>query len=250
MNQRGYAVVTGASSGIGAATARALAKEGYQVIAAARRTDMLADLAKSHDRIHAWELDVTNQKSVDALAGHLADKQVNVLVANAGGAFDGTSVADADVESWIKAYDVNVIGALRTIKAIIPALIKSGEATIVLMGSTAGRIVYENGGSYTAAKHAVAALAETLRLELAGEPVRVVELAPGMVKTDEFAVKRFGGDKDRAAKIYEGVAEPLTAEDVAEAVRWSVMLPHHFNIDLMVIRPLAQAAQHKVIRKI
>jgi NADP-dependent 3-hydroxy acid dehydrogenase YdfG len=233
MSDSKYAVVTGASSGIGAATARALAKEGYQVIAAARRTDMLADLAKSDARIHAWELDVTDQTSVDALAAHVADK-----------------TADADVESWIKAYDVNVIGALRSIKALIPALIKSGEGTIVLMGSTAGRIVYENGGSYTAAKHAVAALAETLRLELAGEPVRVVELAPGMVKTDEFAVKRFGGDKDRAAKIYEGVAEPLTADDVAEAVRWSVMLPHHFNIDLMVIRPLAQAAQHKVVRRV
>jgi NADP-dependent 3-hydroxy acid dehydrogenase YdfG len=250
MSDRGYAVVTGASSGIGAASARALAKEGFQVIAAARRTDMLADLAKENPLITAWELDVTDQASVDALAAHLADKTVNVLVANAGGAFDGTTVADADVESWIKAYDVNVIGALRSIKAIIPALIKSGEGTIVLMGSTAGRIVYENGGSYTAAKHAVAALAETLRLELAGEPVRVVELAPGMVKTDEFAVKRFGGDKERAAKIYEGVAEPLTADDVAEAVRWSVMLPHHFNIDLMVIRPLAQAAQHKVVRRV
>ena len=218
MSNREYAVITGASSGIGAATARALAKEGYQVIAAARRTDMLVDLAKSDARIHAWELDVTDQTSVDALAAYLADKSVNVLVANAGGAFDGTTVADADVESWIKAYDVNVIGALRSIKAIIPALIKSGEGTIVLMGSTAGRIVYENGGSYTAAKHAVAALAETLRLELAGEPVRVVELAPGMVKTDEFAVKRFGGDKERAAKIYEGVAEPLTANDAVVCV--------------------------------
>ena len=250
MTDRGYAVVTGASSGIGAATARALANEGFKVIAAARRGDMLADLASESSLISAWELDVTDQASVDALVAHLADKKVTVLVANAGGAFDGTSVADADVESWIKAYDVNVIGALRSIKAVIPALIKSGEGTIVLMGSTAGRIVYENGGSYTAAKHAVAALAETLRLELAGEPVRVVELAPGMVKTDEFAVKRFGGDKERAAKIYEGVAEPLTADDVAEAVRWSVTLPHHFNIDLMVIRPLAQAAQHKVVRKL
>ena len=248
MSDLKYAVVTGASSGIGAATAKALAGEGYQVIAAARRTDMLADLAKSNDRIHAWELDVTDQSSVDALAEHLADKSVNVLVANAGGAFDGTTVADADVESWIKAYDVNVIGALRSIKAIIPALIKSGEGTIVLMGSTAGRIVYENGGSYTAAKHAVAALAETLRLELAGEPVRVVELAPGMVKTDEFAVNRFAGDATKAAKVYEGVDAPLTAEDVAESIRWSVTLPDHFNVDSMVIRPVAQAANHKVHR--
>lgn len=250
MSNLGYAIVTGASSGIGAATAKALARQGYQVIAAARRTDMLAQLAKTDDRIHPWELDVTDQTSVDALAAFVSEKQVNVLVANAGGAFDGTAIVDADVESWIKAYDVNVIGALRSVKSLIPSLIKSGEGTIVLMSSTAGRVVYENGGSYTAAKHAVTALAETLRLELAGEPVRVIELAPGMVKTDEFAVKRFGGDKDRAAKIYEGVAQPLTADDVAEAVRWSVSLPHHFNIDLMVIRPLAQAAQHKVIRKL
>ena len=250
MSERGYAVVTGASSGIGAASAKALANEGFQVIAAARRIDKLSDLAKDNSQITAWELDVTDQSSVDKLADFLSDKKVTVLVANAGGAFDGASVAEADVESWVKAYDVNVIGALRSIKSLIPALIKSGEGTIVLMGSTAGRIVYENGGSYTAAKHAVAALAETLRLELASEPVRVVELAPGMVKTDEFAVKRFAGDKERAAKIYEGVAEPLTADDVAEAVRWSVTLPHHFNVDLMVIRPLAQAAQHKVVRKV
>jgi NADP-dependent 3-hydroxy acid dehydrogenase YdfG len=164
MTQRGYAVVTGASSGIGAATARALANEGFQVIAAARRVDMLVELANENPLISAWALDVTNQASVDALAAHLADKTVNVLVANAGGAFDGTTVADADVESWIKAYDVNVIGALRSIKAVIPALIKSGEGTIVLMGSTAGRVVYENGGSYTEAKHAFAELALSLRL--------------------------------------------------------------------------------------
>lgn len=250
MSDRGYAVITGASSGIGAASARALASEGFHVVAAARRTEMLAELAKENPLIEPWELDVTDQSSVDSLVGHLAGKKVTVLVANAGGAFDGTTVADADVESWIKAYDVNVIGAVRSIKALIPALSASGAGTIVITGSTAGRIVYETGGSYTAAKHGVAALAETLRLELAGEPIRVIELAPGMVKTDEFAVKRFGGDKERAAKIYEGVAEPLTAEDVAEAVRWTVMLPHHYNVDLMVIRPLAQAAQHKVVRKL
>ena len=248
MKNPGYAIITGASSGIGAATAKALAAEGFNVIAAARRLDMLKELAKHDDRIEPFELDVTDQKSVDRLVKHLEGKDVTVLFINAGGAFDGTPVENADVESWIKTYDVNVIGAVRVVKGAIPSLKTSGRGTIVITGSTAGRIVYENGGSYTAAKHGVAALAETLRLELAGEPVRVVELAPGMVKTDEFAVKRFGGDTAKAAKVYEGVAEPLTAEDVAEAVRWSVMLPHHFNIDLMVIRPLAQAAQHKVVR--
>lgn len=242
------AVVTGASSGIGAATAVALAGEGFRVIAAARRTANLAELAASHPGIEAVELDVTDQGSVDRLAAHLAGQPIEVLVANAGGAFDAAPIEDADVESWLRAYDVNVVGVVRSVKALLPNLIASGRGTIVAMGSTAGRIVYENGGSYTAAKHGTAAVAETLRLELSGQPVRVVEIAPGMVKTDEFAVKRFGGDTERAAKIYEGVAEPLTATDVAEAVRWSVMLPHHFNVDLMVIRPLAQAAQHKVHR--
>ena len=244
----GWAVVTGASSGIGAATARALANEGYRVIAAARRTERLEDLAAQDERILPWELDVTNQDSVDCLAAKLAELDLTVFVANAGGAFDGEPVISADVDSWIKTFDVNVVGAVRTIKAALPHLIKSGRGTIVITSSTAGRIVYENGGSYTAAKHGTTALAETLRLELAGEPVRVIELAPGMVKTEEFAVKRFGGDEEKAAKIYAGVAEPLTSDDVAEAVRWSVSLPHYFNVDLMVIRPLAQAAQHKVHR--
>ena len=248
MSERGIAVVTGASSGIGAATAVALAAEGFHVIAAARRTENLQELAAKHDGIEPFELDVTDQASVDALAAHLAGKDVTVVVANAGGAFDATSVLDADIESWSKTFEVNVVGAVRTAKALVPALIESGRGTIVVMSSTAGRIVYENGGSYTAAKHGTTALAETLRLELSGQPVRVVEIAPGMVRTDEFAVKRFAGDTERAAKIYEGVAEPLTADDVAESVRWSVMLPHHFNIDLMVIRPLAQSAQHKVHR--
>lgn len=248
MGNRGYAVVTGASSGIGAATAVALAGEGFHVIAAARRVDNLKALAAEHAGIEPFELDVTDQASVDALAQYLNDKNLTVVVANAGGAFDGTTIMDADLESWSKSYEVNVVGAVRTAKALLPALIKSGAGTIVVMSSTAGRIVYENGGSYAAAKHGTTAFAETLRLELSGQPVRVIELAPGMVRTDEFAVKRFGGDTERAAKIYEGVAEPLTAQDVAESVRWSVMLPQHFNVDLMVIRPLAQAAQHKVHR--
>lgn len=248
MSQEKVAVVTGASSGIGAATALALANEGFQVIAAARRVEQLAKLASDHANIEPYELDVTEQTSVDRLAADLKGRPVTVVVSNAGGAFDAAMVSDADLDSWTKAYDVNVLGSVRVIKALLPALIESNAGTIVLMGSTAGRVVYETGGSYTAAKHAVAALAETLRLELSGQPVRVIELAPGMVKTDEFAVKRFAGDKAKAAKVYEGVARPLTATDVAEAVRWTVMLPQHFNVDLLVIRPLAQAAQHKVHR--
>jgi len=245
---RGTAVVAGASGGIGAATARALADQGFRVIAAARRADRLADLAASDPRIEARVLDVTDQASVDALAESLAGEDVTVLVANAGGAFDADAVADADLETWQRTHDVNVLGTVRMIKALLPRLTASGRGLIVLMGSTAGRGVYEGGGSYAAAKHAVAAIAGTLRLELCGLPVRVTEIAPGMVRTEEFAVNRFHGDADRAAAVYAGVAEPLVAEDVAESVAWVATLPSHVNIDLMVMRPVAQAAQYKVHR--
>jgi NADP-dependent 3-hydroxy acid dehydrogenase YdfG len=243
-----YAVVTGASSGIGAATARALAKNGYHVIAAARRMDRLNELAASHSNIEAMELDVTSQSSVDALAAKLVGKNVTVVVSNAGGSFDGALLLDSDVESWLKTFDVNVLGSVRVIKALVPHLCASGRGIIVVVTSTAGHITYETGGSYTAAKHAEKAMVQTLRLELNGEPIRVSEIAPGMVKTEEFAVNRFAGDKDKAAKVYEGVEAPLTADDVAEAIRWSIMLPDHFNVDSMTIRPVAQAAQHKVYR--
>ncbi len=245
-----YAIVTGASSGIGAATAKLLAANGFHVIAAARRMDRLADLAKSDSNIEIVELDVTNQKSVDALAAKLVGKPVSVLVNNAGGAFDASPIADSDPEIWAKTFDVNVTGAVRMTKAMIPLMKNHGAGHIVLMSSTAGRIAYENGGTYIAAKHGVAAVAGTLRLELSGQPIRVTEIAPGMVKTDEFAVTRFAGDKTKAAKVYEGVAKPLTDADVAETIRWAVMLPEHINIDLLVVRPLAQAAQHKVHRVI
>lgn len=243
-----YAVVTGASSGIGAATAKLLAANGYHVIAAARRMDRLEALAASNPNIEARQLDVTDQESVDALAKYLTGKPLTVVVSNAGGSFDGASIMDSDIDSWSKTFDVNVLGSVRVIKALTPHLRASGRGIIVILTSTAGHITYETGGSYTAAKHAEKALVQTLRLELNGEPIRVTEIAPGMVKTDEFALNRFAGDTDKAAKIYEGVSEPLTAEDVAEAIRWSIMLPDHFNVDSMTIRPLAQAAQHKVHR--
>jgi NADP-dependent 3-hydroxy acid dehydrogenase YdfG len=245
---RGTAVVTGASSGIGAATALALAREGYRVIAAARRVDLLADLAAEHPLIEARECDVTDDDSVNALAASLSDEDVTLVVANAGGAFDAASIADADLAAWTRGYEVNVLGTVRTVRALLPRLIASGRGLVVLMGSTAGRVAYENGGSYVAAKHAVAAIAGTLRLELCGEPVRVTEIAPGMVRTDEFAMNRFGGDAERAGAVYAGVAEPLTADDVAGTVAWVATLPAHVNIDLLVVRPVAQAAQHKVHR--
>ena len=242
------AIVTGASSGIGAATAVDLARRGFDVIAAARRVDRLDELAAAHPAITPWELDVTDQASVDALLGYVADKPVRVLVANAGGAFDASVISDADLDGWATSYELNVVGLVRTIKAFMPQLIASGDGILVIMGSTAGRVVYETGGSYTASKHAVTAIAETLRLELCGEPVRVTEIAPGMVKTEEFSLNRFGGDQAKADAIYAGVAEPLSAEDVAEAVGWVTTLPSHVNIDVLVMRPRAQAAQYKVHR--
>ena len=247
MTNRECAIVTGASSGIGAATARVLADSGYNVIACARRIDRLEALASENSAITAHHLDITDQKSVDQLVSDLADRKVSVLVNCAGGAFDASSVLDSDPAVWSKTYDLNVVGTVRMVKAFTPAMQKHGHGHIVIISSTAGHTAYENGGSYVAAKHAETSLARTLRLELNGLPIRVTEIAPGMVMTEEFSTIRFG-DADRAAKVYEGVDAPLMAEDVAEAIRWSVTLPEHFNVDSLVIRPVAQAANHKVHR--
>jgi NADP-dependent 3-hydroxy acid dehydrogenase YdfG len=249
MSTREYAVITGASSGIGAATARLLASNGYHVIAAARRTDRLNALAAEDENIEPFTLDVTVQSDIDALAKQLEGKPVSILINCAGGAFDAELVNDSDPEVWKKTYDINVVGSVRMVKAMTPLMQKFGRGHIVVISSTAGHRVYENGGSYVAAKYAETSLVETLRLELNGQPIRVTEIAPGMVKTDEFALQRFNGDAQKAAKVYEGVSRPLVAEDVAEAIRWSVMLPSHFNIDSLIIRPLAQAQAHKVYRK-
>jgi NADP-dependent 3-hydroxy acid dehydrogenase YdfG len=249
MTTQKVAVVTGASSGIGAATARLLAENGYRVIATARRADRLAELAKSSSNIETFVADLTVQADVDALAAFCAGKQVEVLINAAGGAFDAATILEGDPEVWKKTYDLNVIATLRVTQAITPLMQSNGRGHIVIISSTAGHRAYENGGSYVAAKFAETSVAHTLRLELNGQPIRITEIAPGMVKTDEFAVNRFAGDATKAAKVYEGVDAPLTADDVAESIRWSVMLPDHFNVDSMVIRPLAQAANHKVHRK-
>lgn len=248
MSSKKIAVVTGASSGIGAATVRALAADGYTVIATARRKDRLDALASSMSGVEVFPADLTVQVDVDALAAFVAARGVHILVNCAGGAFDAASVLDGDPDIWKKTYEVNVIATLRVTKALAPLMIESGLGHIVIISSTAGHRAYENGGSYVAAKFAETSMAHTLRLELNGQPIRITEIAPGMVKTDEFAVNRFAGDAPKAAKVYEGVAEPLTADDVAESIRWSVSLPEHFNVDSMVIRPLAQAANHKVHR--
>jgi len=242
------AVVTGASSGIGAATAKLLAQNGYVVIAGARRLDRLEALTKANSNIEVHQLDVTDQTSVDKFIEAIAGREVDLLVNNAGGAFDSSSVLDSDPEVWAKSYDVNVIGSVRMTKALAPSMIAAGKGHIVIISSTAGHVAYENGGSYVAAKFAERSLANTLRLELNGTPIRVTEIAPGMVKTDEFALVRNSGDSAKAAKVYEGVESPLTAEDIAESIYWSTSVPAHVNIDSMVIRPVAQAANHKVFR--
>ncbi|MFC6067504.1 SDR family NAD(P)-dependent oxidoreductase [Streptomyces ochraceiscleroticus] len=241
------AVVTGASSGIGAATARQLAEAGYRVILAARRKDRIEALAAELPHAEAYALDVTDRAAVDAFAASL--DRCDVLVANAGGALGTDPVATADPADWRAMYEVNVLGVLNVVQALLPALTATGDGTVVVLSSTAGHGTYEGGGGYVAAKHGAHVLTETLRLELCGQPVRVIEIAPGMVKTDEFALTRFRGDESRAAKVYEGVAEPLTAEDVAETISWAVTRPAHVNIDLLVVRPRAQASNTKVHRE-
>jgi NADP-dependent 3-hydroxy acid dehydrogenase YdfG len=240
------AVVTGASSGIGAATARQLAGSGFHVFLAARRTDRIEALAAELGGT-AVATDVTSEESVAELASAVGAR-LDVLVNNAGGAFGSTPVAEAVSDDWRRMYDVNVIGLMQVTRALLPALVASGAGAIVNVGSTAGRIAYEGGAGYTAAKHGTQVVTETLRLELWDQPVRVMEIAPGMVRTDEFALVRFDGDAQKAAAVYEGVEEPLVADDIADAITWMVTRPAHVNIDSLVIKPRAQAAQHKVHR--
>lgn len=242
------AVVTGASSGIGAATVRQLREQGWDVVAVARREEKLRALSEETGASYVVA-DLTDDAAVASLAAEvLAGGPVHSLVANAGAAYGTDTVAESSVDGWRDMFDVNVLGVLRVVKAFLPALIESGRGDIVVMSSTAGHQAYEGGGGYVAAKHGTHSIAATLRLELAGEPVRVIEIAPGMVATEEFSLKRVGGNQDKADKVYEGVENPLTAVDVADAVVYSLTRPHHFNVDLMVIRPIAQAAQHKVAR--
>ena len=245
------AVVTGASSGIGAASARRLVAEGFHVVAAARRADRLEALVKEVGDATAVECDVTDDASVAGLAETVAGLggPLTLLVNNAGGARGIDPVESGSADDWQWMYDVNVLGTLRVTQALLPALVASGNGTIVTIGSTAAFTPYEGGGGYTAAKHAQTALVGTLRLELSGKPVRVMEIDPGMVRTDEFSVKRLGS-KEKADAVYAGVKYPLTAEDIADCVAWVATRPHHVNIDRLVVRPLAQAAQHKVHREL
>ncbi len=238
------AVVTGASSGIGAATARALASEGYRVILGARRLERLQALAEEIGG-EAVELDVADPESVAGFAAALPS--CDVLVNNAGGALGLEPLHEADEEKWLQMYEANVMGTMRMTRALLPKLVESGDGHLVAVTSIAAFEAYRGGAGYNAAKHAQRALLRALRLELLGQPVRVTEVAPGMVET-EFSLVRFGGDEDAAARVYEGMT-PLSAEDVAECIRWAVAQPSHVNIDEIVVRPRDQAAATEVHRR-
>ncbi|WP_201464592.1 SDR family NAD(P)-dependent oxidoreductase [Janibacter melonis] len=245
MTSRGVAVVTGASSGIGKACAQRLAADGYDVVLAARRTERVEALAAEIGG-RAVTCDVTKPDDVAALA-EAAGPQVALLVNNAGGALGLEPVAEADLDAWRAMYETNVIGTVAVTKALLPAL-RAGRGTVVMITSVAALVAYEGGAGYCGAKAAEAFVADTLRLELNGEPVRVCDIAPGMVRSDEFSLVRFDGDQAKADAVYAGVEEPLTQEDIAECVSWVAGLPHHVNIDKLTVRPLAQAAAHKVHR--
>ena len=245
MEPRPLAIVTGASSGIGAATARRLAAEGFEVICAARRVDRIEALA-SEIGGRALACDVTSAGDVARLAEEAGDR-LAVLVNNAGGALRLEPVAVADLDAWQAMYQVNVLGTARVTQALLPALI-AAHGIIVFVTSTAADAGYEGGAGYNAAKSGERAVVEALRLELFDQPVRITEIAPGMVRTDEFSLVRFGGDQAKAAAVYAGVPEPLVADDIADAITWMATRPSHVNIDRLTIRPRAQAAQHKVYR--
>jgi len=238
------AVITGASSGIGAATARALAGAGYRVVLGARRLQRLEELAGEVGG-EAIALDVTDPGSVEAFASRVP--ACDVLVNNAGGALGLEPLGEADEELWQRMYESNVLGTMRMTRALLPRLIESGDGHVVAVTSIAAFETYRGGAGYSAAKHAQRAALRTLRLELLGEPVSVTDIAPGMVET-EFSLVRFDGDEEAAAKVYAGM-EPLRAEDVAECIRWAVTQPSHVNIDEILVRPRDQARATEVHRR-
>ncbi len=253
-------VVTGASSGIGAATVRLFREHGWEVLGVARRSDRLAALA-AETGADVFTADLTVQAEVDTLRDAAASLgPIHALVNNAGGAIGLASVEDSDPDDWQRMFDINVMATKRVTSALLPLLrdgardgagdgsADGGYADIMTVTSIAGHTPYEGGGGYNAAKFAEHALVAVLRLELAGEPIRVLEIAPGMVKTDEFSLTRFGGDQARADAVYDNVPEPLTAEDIARSIVQTIELPRHVNLDLITIKPVAQAAPHKLVR--
>jgi NADP-dependent 3-hydroxy acid dehydrogenase YdfG len=241
------ALVTGASSGIGAATVRRLRAEGWDVVATARRADRLAALAEETgaDTIVA---DVTEDADVARLAAQVADGgPLDALVNNAGGAFGLDPVESSSLDHWRQMYELNVLGTLRVTQALLPQLRDGDGGDIVVVTSTAAHGTYEGGAGYVGAKHAERMLATTLRWEILGEPIRIIEIAPGAVATEEFSMVRFDGDSERAAAVYAGY-EPLVADDIADAIAWTLGRPAHVNIDLLVVRPRAQASNNRIVR--
>ncbi len=240
-------VVTGASSGIGAATVRRLAADGWHVVATARREDRLRVLA-DETGAQIVVADVTSDDDVARLVEHVrATGGLDAVVNNAGGALGLDPVAQADLGQWRTMYELNVLGTLRVTQGLLPLLRERGEGDVVVVTSTAAHGAYEGGAGYTGAKAAERMLSTTLRWEIVGEPIRVIEVAPGAVATEEFALVRFDGDAERAAKTYEGF-QPLVADDIADAIAWSLTRPAHVNIDLLVVRPRAQASNTKTAR--
>lgn len=246
------AVVTGASSGIGAATVRLLRSQGWRVVAVARRAERLEALAAETD-CDVVVADLTDDSAVDALREHVeATGTLHAIVSNAGGAIGADPVELASARDWMRMFDINVLGAQRVISALLPTLragaAERGVGDIIAVTSTAGQIAYEGGGGYNASKFALRGMMGALRLELAGEPLRVMQVAPGMVKTDEFTLNRFGGDIDKVESLYAGVEHPLVAVDIAAVILHALQSPPHVNLDEITVRPVAQAAQHKLVR--
>lgn len=244
MVERRTAVVTGASAGIGAATARRLADAGYEVVGGARRVERVREALEPLGG-RAVELDVTDDESVRAFVAEAG--AADVLINNAGLSLGLAPVGEGEIEDWRTMYETNVVGVLRLTRALLPSLVASGDGHVVNVGSIAGFETYPGGAGYTASKHALRALTKTLRQELLGQPVRVTEICPGLVET-EFSLVRFRGDRDRAASVYEGL-DPLTGEDIAECILWALERPPHVNIDEIVVRPRDQATATQVHRR-
>ncbi|MDP9987869.1 MULTISPECIES: SDR family oxidoreductase [Arthrobacter] len=246
--QKKAALVTGASSGIGEAAVRALRADGWTVFAVARRAERLAALESETGAI-AIPADIAEDDDVSRLLAQVTEAGgIDTLINIAGGARGADKVADASTADWEWMYRVNVLGTMKLTRAFLPMLRATGEGTVLNLTSTAGLDAYEGGGGYNAAKFGQHALTNALRLEEAEHNLRVIEVAPGLVQTEEFALNRLG-DPQAAGKVYQGVEKPLTAEDVADVVRYAVTVPHHVNLDQIVIRPVAQAANYKLIRK-
>lgn len=246
-------VITGASSGIGAETARVLAADGWHVVLLARREEKLKALAEeieSAGGVSSYQLcDITDEDSTDIAVKKIIDHgPVKALVNCAGGAIGKDPVATANLDDWRGMYELNVIGTLRITQKLLPTL-KESEGTVLIISSTAGIEPYEGGAGYCASKFAERVMARVLRLEQIGEPVRIIDVSPGMVKTEEFSLKRFGGDASKASSVYDGVPDPLSAADVAESVRWAIDLPDTVDVDSLVIRPRAEGSYTKVFRK-